>query len=152
MTKRILALSSGGGHWIEMLRLLPALDNSTVVYATVNKSYQDSLLEEQYDGFYTFSDVTRWNKFKWIITGLEILLILIRARPDIVISTGALPGYMAIRLAKYYGAKTIWVDSIANAHELSSSGKHVAKYADLYLTQWEHLAKPEGPHFKGAVL
>jgi len=150
--KKILALSSGGGHWIELLRLAPAFENSTVVYATVDKAYLDSLADKQYAGFYDFADVTRWNKLKWLLTGLQILTILIKTRPDIVISTGALPGYMALRLGKYFRAKTIWIDSIANAHELSASGKHVARYADLYLTQWEHLASPNGPSFKGAVL
>ena len=86
------------------------------------------------------------------MTALQIFFLVLRVRPDIVISTGALPGYMAIRLGKLFGARTIWVDSIANAHELSASGKHVGKFADLYLTQWEHLARDKGPLFKGAVL
>lgn len=152
MNKKILAISSGGGHWIEMLRLSPAFEGAVVTYATVDKSYLDFLKGINYSAFYTFSDVTRWNKLKWILTALQIFILLLRIRPDIVISTGALPGYMALRLSKLLGSKTIWVDSIANAHELSASGKHSARYADLYLTQWEHLAKTDGPKYKGAVL
>lgn len=150
--KKVLAISSGGGHWIELLRLSPALANTEVSYATVEKSYLTMLDEIEYSAFYTFTDVTRWNKLKWMLTALQIVFLLGRVRPDFVISTGALPGYMALRLGKLFGARTIWVDSIANAHELSASGKHVGKFADLYLTQWEHLARDEGPFFKGAVL
>jgi exopolysaccharide biosynthesis glucuronosyltransferase PssD len=73
-------------------------------------------------------------------------------RPDVVISTGAAPGYIAIRLGKLLGAKTVWLDSIANVEHLSMSGALVGRYADLWLTQWPHLEKEDGPRFKGAVL
>jgi hypothetical protein len=69
-----------------------------------------------------------------------------------VISTGALPGYFALRLAKLFGARTVWIDSIANAEELSMSGQKVRPYADLWLTQWAHLASAGGPEFRGSVL
>jgi hypothetical protein len=79
---------------------------------------------------------------------------MIKHRPDVVISTGAASGYFALRIGKLFGAKTIWLDSIANAEELSLSGAKVQKHADLWLTQWEHLANPQegGPEYKGAVL
>ena len=36
--KRILALSSGGGHWVQLLRLRPAFDDGCeVTFATVDK-------------------------------------------------------------------------------------------------------------------
>ena len=43
-------------------------------------------------------------------------------------------------IAKFYGARTIWVDSIANSDVLSLSGQLVKTVADLRLTQWPHLA------------
>ena len=50
------------------------------------------------------------------------------------------------------GARTIWLDSIANVEELSMSGSWIGRSADLWLTQWPHLARPEGPHYAGSVL
>jgi hypothetical protein len=73
-------------------------------------------------------------------------------RPDVVISTGAAPGFLALRLGRLLGARTIWVDSVANGEELSMSGKLAGRYADLWLTQWEHLAHEGGPQFRGNVL
>jgi len=35
---------------------------------------------------------------------------------------------------------------------LSLSGRRVGPWADLWLTQWEHLARPEGPEYRGSVL
>jgi hypothetical protein len=50
-----------------------------------------------------------------------------------------------------FGARTVWVDSIANVECMSMAGMRVKKYADLWLTQWAYLAKPEGPNYRGAV-
>ena len=147
--KRILAVSSGGGHWVELIRVTPAFNGHDVAYATVDDSYRHEAGSAR---FYTVRDVTRWNKLRWMQTFLKLAWIILREKPDIVISTGALPGYFALRLAKWYGARTIWLDSIANVEELSMSGQKIGRYADLWLTQWPHLAHPSGPLYRGTVL
>jgi hypothetical protein len=38
--KKILAVSSGGGHWVQLLRLAPAFKGHDVVYVTVNRNYR----------------------------------------------------------------------------------------------------------------
>jgi Oligosaccharide biosynthesis protein Alg14 like len=83
---------------------------------------------------------------------LRLAWILLKERPDVLISTGAAPGYVALRIAHTLRAQTIWLDSIANVAELSLSGAKVGRYADLWLTQWPHLAGPQGPHYTGSVL
>ena len=65
---------------------------------------------------------------------------------------GSGAGYFALLLGKWFGARTIWIDSMANIEDLSMSGARVGRYADLWLTQWPHLAKSEGPHYAGGVL
>lgn len=147
--KKILAVSSGGGHWVELLRLRLAFEGHDTVFVTVDEAYRSEAGSAR---FYTIRDVTRWNKLRWVQTFVKLVWILLRERPDVVVSTGALPGYFSLRLAKWFGARTIWLDSIANAQELSLSGQKVGKYADLWLTQWPHLAGKDGPLYRGAVL
>jgi UDP-N-acetylglucosamine:LPS N-acetylglucosamine transferase len=149
MAKRILAVSSGGGHWVELLRLCEAFAGHDLALATVGAANR---IDAGYARFYTLRDVTRWNKIHWPAAILGLLWVLLRERPEIVVSTGALPGYFALRLAKLFGARTIWVDSLANVDELSMSGRMIGKHADLWLTQWRHLEKSSGPQFRGAVL
>jgi UDP-N-acetylglucosamine:LPS N-acetylglucosamine transferase len=147
--KKILAVSSGGGHWVELIRLSSAFEGHVVVFATVDKAYR---CEAGSARFYTIRDVTRWNKLRWVQTFVKLAYVLLREKPDMVISTGALPGYFSLRLAKWFGVKTVWIDSIANVEELSLSGQMIGKHADLWLTQWPHLAKPGGPSYRGTVL
>jgi len=146
---KVLALSSGGGHWVQLLRLRPAFEGCDVVFATVKPEYQTDV-----DGapFRVIPDANRWNKVKLLQSALAILHVLWRERPDVVVSTGAAPGYFAIRVATMFRARTVWVDSAANIDELSLSGQQAGPHATLWLTQWPHLAKSEGPHYRGSVL
>jgi UDP-N-acetylglucosamine:LPS N-acetylglucosamine transferase len=96
-------------------------------------------------------DANRREKLKLARSAAAIAWVLLRERPDVVISTGAAPGYLALRLARLVRARTVWVDSVANVEELSLSGKLASATADLCLTQWPHLAD-ERVAYKGAVL
>ncbi len=147
--KKVLAISSGGGHWVELLRVKPAFADCEVAYVTVQRDYENDVPDRR---FYVVKDATRWNKRALVLMAARVLVIMIRERPDVVITTGAAPGYFALRFGQWFGAKTIWLDSIANVEELSMSGRIAGKYADLWLTQWEHLAVAEGLEYAGAVL
>jgi UDP-N-acetylglucosamine:LPS N-acetylglucosamine transferase len=147
--KKVLAVASGGGHWIELLRVTRGLKNVEIRYLTVQRNYEDDIKPAR---LYVVNDATRWNKIAALWQAFRVLLVMLRVRPDVVITTGAAPGYFAIRFAGWMRSKSIWLDSIANVEELSMSGQMAGRYADLSLTQWEHLASPDGAQYAGAVL
>ena len=147
--RRVLAVASGGGHWVQLLRLRPAFEGCAVTYATVQPSYAAQVPGER---FHSFTDATRWSRWDLVKMVLEVCWIVIRTRPDVIVSTGAAPGVVALRLGKLLGARTVWLDSIANVETMSMSGRKVRKFADLWLTQWPEVARKEGCVFKGAVL
>ncbi|HWO35935.1 MAG TPA: hypothetical protein VNO32_44665 [Candidatus Acidoferrum sp.] len=146
---KVLAVASSGGHWTQLLRILPALTSSEIVFVTVLQSYRSQVPENR---FYFVNDANRWNKLRLITLAIRVAWIIGKERPDVVVSTGAAPGYFALLFGRLFGARTIWIDSITNIERLSMSGSLVGRHADLWLTQWPHLARPEGPHFGGSVL
>ena len=77
---------------------------------------------------------------------------MVRFRPDVVVSTGAAPGYFTLRFGKLCGARTIWIDSMANVEQMAKAGRMAGKYADLWLTQWPGLAREAGPHYAAQVI
>lgn len=147
--RRVLAVASGGGHWVQLMRIRPALVDAEVVWVTVDDGYRD---EVQGERFHRVPDATRWDRLRLVQLILRMMWIVARERPDVVISTGAAVGYVAIRLGRLLGARTLWIDSIANAEELSMSGRKALVHADACLTQWPHLARDGGPLHCGAVL
>lgn len=159
--RKVLAIASGGGHWVQLRRLRPAWRGCAVAYVTTHPGYRAEIAADRpEDGvpaprFFTIPDANRWQKLRLVRQLAAIAWIVLRTRPHAIVTTGAAPGYFAIRLGRLVGARTIWVDSIANAEELSLSGRRAGPHVDLWLTQWEHLAAPAGgagPHFRGAVL
>lgn len=155
---RVLAISSTGGHWVQLLRMAPAWDGCEVHYATSTPDFAGRVAAmaeqrgQQQPGYHVFTDANRWQKLRLVRQILDVALILWRVRPDVIVSTGASVGYFAMRLGRLMGARTCWVDSIANAAELSMSGRMAGPYADLWLTQWPELSTADGPAFRGAVV
>lgn len=134
---------------MQLLRLRPAFEGCDVTFATVREGYRADVGGAD---FRLIRDGNRWNKLDLLRSALGIAALLLQVRPDVVITTGAAPGFFAIRFAKWLGARVIWVDSVANVDELSMSGQQAGGFSDLWLTQWPHLARVGGPQFIGSVL
>jgi UDP-N-acetylglucosamine:LPS N-acetylglucosamine transferase len=146
--QRILAVASSGGHWVQLRRLAPAFEGQDVAYLTTDAGHRSEVGAVR---FYAVKDANRWNKLGLLRCALQILWVVLRERPTVVVSTGAAPGYLAIRCARLLGARTVWIDSVANVEELSMSGRLASTTVDLCLTQWPHLAKGR-VRYMGAVL
>ena len=147
--KRILAIASSGGHWVQLRRLRPAFDGHEVIYASVRPEDASDVAPARY---HVVPDATRWDRLRFAWMVVRVAWVVLRVRPDVVISTGAAPGYVALRLAPLVRARTAWIDSIANCEELSMSGRRIGPRADLWLTQWPELAGPGGPAYAGSVV
>jgi UDP-N-acetylglucosamine:LPS N-acetylglucosamine transferase len=146
---RVLAVASGGGHWVQLLRLRPAFGGCDVTFVTVRDSYRCQVPGQ---AFIAVNDATRWNKFSLLLLAFRIFRIVAVLRPNVVVSTGAAPGYFALRFGRWFGARTLWIDSIANVEEVSLSGRRIASHVDAALTQWKHLEGTAGFRHRGAVL
>lgn len=149
-TGKILAVSSPGGHWVQLNKICNKLEEKhPIIYASPRSQYQ---LKQQERTVHNILDVSADNKFMLIPLAVQMLYLFIKERPQTIISTGAAPGVVAIFLGKYLGIKTIWVDSIANVQQLSRSGRMIKSHADVVLTQWESLSDGKTILHKGAVL
>jgi len=146
---RVLALASGGGHWVQLLRLRPAFENCNVHYATVDASAASDVAPAR---FWTFPDSNRDTKVRLALTAARVGWIILRVRPDVIVTTGAAPGYFAIRWGRMFGIRGMFIDSLANAQELSLSARLARRHADRLLTQWPSLAGRFGAEHRGSVL
>jgi UDP-N-acetylglucosamine:LPS N-acetylglucosamine transferase len=155
---RVIAVASAGGHWVQLMRLRAAWQDMDVTFVSTDPGLAAVLGRIAAETgnppppLLVVAEANRWQKLRLAKQLLQLTWIMVRKRPDAVVTTGAAPGYFSLRLAKLLGARTIWIDSIANTEELSLSGQKVGRYADLWLTQWPDLARPGGPTYIGAVL
>jgi UDP-N-acetylglucosamine:LPS N-acetylglucosamine transferase len=148
--RKVMAVASGGGHWVELRRIMPAFEGAEVVYVSTEPVADADLAPARY---YAVLNVTRRNRLGFVMTVRQILGILRRERPEVVVTTGAAPGLVALVLAKLVcRSRTIWIDTVAHSEGMTLSGRLARPVADAWLVQWPHLARPGGPEFWGAVL
>lgn len=143
--KKILAISSKGGHFVQLLRLMPLFEKHETIFVSTYDEYAIK-------NYHAVVDANLNTPFRLVRQLFSVIYLFIRYRPDIVVSTGASVGFFAIFIGSMLRKKTVWIDSIANANEMSLSGKKAKRYAELWLTQWPELEGDQGPFYKGSVL
>lgn len=146
---KVLAVASSGGHWEELIRITKAFGNEIALcYVSTSADRSSSVGNET---FYAVEDFSRSNCFKILQVFFQIAKILKKEKPDVVITTGAAPGLIAVFSAMLWRKKTIWVDSLANAECLSLSGRMASWFVSRTYTQWEGL-KSEKVFYAGNIL
>lgn len=146
---RVLAVASGGGHWDELMLLRPTLDRYDTRYATT-----DPLLARQHGiaDAAQLPDCNRHQPLTSVSCLVRAVRLVLAQRPEVVISTGAAPGFMCLLAARLVGARTLWIDSVANGEEMSMCGKLSRRLAHQCWVQWEDVAARTGAGFFGSVL
>jgi len=146
---KILAIASIGGHWKQLLRIVPpTFAGIETVYVSTHPKCATMVEGHTY---YTVSDFSRWNFYKLVPVFFQAVRIIRKEFPNTVITTGAAPGLIFLFAAKLSGKKTVWIDSVANVLHLSMSGRIASKFASKVYTQWEGLSSKK-IFFVGSVL
>jgi len=147
--QRVLAVASGGGHWKQLMRLRPVFDRYNTQYVTTI----DGLPQQAGVGnFRIIRDCSRDDPMTLLMVNLQMIAIMLRHRPRIIISTGAAPGLIAILFGRMIAARTLWIDSIANGDELSMSGRIARRLAHQTLSQWQGVAENSDVDYWGQLL
>ena len=128
--------------------LRPALEGFQVQFSSTLPGLSDPELGK----VHLVPDCNRNERLRSLAACLKILLLVARFRPHVVVTTGALPGLIALFFGKLMGARTVWIDSVANAEEMSLAGQKARRHADLWLSQWPEVARATGAKYAGSVL
>ncbi len=147
--KRLLAIASGGGHWIQLQRLRPAFKGFDVAYVSMFDNYAAMVEGHRY---YRVPDASRFDLAGFLPVLWRATRILLRERPDAIVTTGSAPMLAFLLLGRLTGARTLWIDSIANCERLSTSGRIARRIAHRVVSQWPEVAQAEGIECWGAVL
>lgn len=112
-------------------------------FFVTHKSEYSQHLERAY--FIEYKEGYIRERITWLKTIFIALRILLKERPDVVISTGG--GEIAVPfcyVAKLLGAKVILIETLTRITTKSAAGKLIYPIADLFLVQWEPLLKKYG--------
>jgi UDP-N-acetylglucosamine:LPS N-acetylglucosamine transferase len=146
---KLLALASGGGHWVQLQRLRPAFEEFETAYVSMFDSYAEQVEGSRY---YVVPDASRFELKSFMPVFAKAIAILLKERPRAIVTTGSAPMLVFILLGRLIGARTLWIDSIANSERMSTSGRMAKKLAHRVVSQWPEVAASEGVPCWGAVV
>jgi len=148
---KICLAASSGGHLTLLLKLADSWVGYEAVYVSTVAIIRDDL--SRLGKVYIVGECNREHPLRVMLVLMRCISVVLRERPDVVISTGAAAGCMMCFLGKLLGAKVIWVDSITNVERISLSGRLVRPIANLFLVQWPELAaRYRGAEYMGEVI
>lgn len=147
--KKLCLISSSGGHF-EQLKMLTKLEDKYNIYVVTEKTnYNENCDYTLFPG--------NCNKFKSAISlflnmFLSLFLIL-KEKPDVIISTGTMVAFPTILWAKLLGKKVIYIETFACVKCGTNCARFIYKHHlyDLFIYQWENLRNgyPDGVYGGG---
>lgn len=143
----ICLAGSSGGHLTQLYQLKPWWEKHDRFWVTFDKQDSRSLLKDE-QKYWCYHPTNR-NIKNLIKNTFLAIKILIKERPDIIISTGAAPAIPFFYLGKLFGSKLIYVEVYDRIDLPTLTGKIVYPITDKFILQWEEQKK----HYpKGEVL
>ena len=141
--KKILFISSTGGHLSEMMRLSPMFSKYDY-YIMTEKTKSNLYLKEKYPGkvsFLLFGTNTSFlvYPFKLLFNSFKSLFIYIKERPNVIITTGTHTAGPMCCIGKLFGSKVIYIETLANSSTKTATGRLIYHIADVFVVQWEEM-------------
>lgn len=141
--KKILLISSIGGHLTQLLQLEP-LFKEYDYHLVTEKSEITLNLKGKHPISYLVYGARNYPlryAFKFSYNIAKSFYIFLRERPDIVITTGVHTAVPMCYIAKLFGKKVVFIESFAKSSSPTLSGRMVYPIADLFIVQWESMKK-----------
>jgi len=143
----VLVVMGEGGHTKQCLRLVELMGTAGYRYSYVLVA-EDTVSESKIrvaapvyrvvrPGCVKSGGLSRLVTVPW--STLQAALLLLRVRPDAVVTAGPGVALPVCLTAKLMGATIIFVESCSRVRRLSLTGRLMRPLADLFFVQWEEL-------------
>lgn len=138
--KKVLFISSTGGHLNELMQLKPLFSKYDYHIITERDKANLSLKEEYKEKISYLPYGTRSKMFSYIFKYfylcLKTIYLYFKIRPQYIITTGTHTAGPMCYLGKVFGSKIIYIETIANVNRKTATGKLIYPIADLFIVQW----------------
>ena len=137
-----------GGHLDEMLSIIDAFEGHKIFFVATFAETTKNLVKiakvyfvrEQYNVKHRIF-IIPIELLYMIKLFFSCLIILLKEKPQVIVSTGGGSTIPLCYLGKLFGVKIIYVESIARVNQPSGTGRIIYPVADLFLVQWESMLK-----------
>lgn len=140
---KIAVVCSHGGHFTEMTYLQPSFDGTDFFYVTY-----DSPRTRQISGRkYLFPNFGR-EPYRILGSLHRMVMILLREKPDLMVSNGAEIAIPFFYIARLLGIRTLFIECYTRVNKPTFTGKAVYPLASEFLALWPEMLKRYGKKAK----
>jgi beta-1,4-N-acetylglucosaminyltransferase len=141
--KKLLLISSIGGHLTQLLQLEPLFKQYDYHLVTEKSGITKELKKKHPVSFLVYGARNYLFRylFKFSFNIIKSLFIFLKERPDVVITTGTHTAVPMCYIAKLFRKKVVYIESFAKSTSPNLAGRMVYPIADLFLVQWESMLK-----------
>lgn len=127
---------------LELKELFKKYDYHIITEKTKSTDY----LKKEYQGkvnylIYGTKDHMLTYPFKLLANCFKSLYYYFKIRPKVIITTGAHTAGPMCCIGKIFGSKIIYIESFANIHTKTITGRLIYHFADLFIVQWKSMLK-----------
>lgn len=146
---KICLACSAGGHLTELMQIKEAFEGYESFVVTFKREDTENLEGRAY----YLVDPKR-NPLKILLNFFQALRVELVEKPGVVITTGAGVVVPLCIIAKLFGSKIIYIESLARIDSKSLSGIILYSFSDLFFLQWEQMLDKWGSkaRYGGKVL
>lgn len=140
--KKVVFISSLGGHLEQLLSLKGAIKNYKSFIVTERNESTEKLTRE-YEEIFFLPYMSRKNIFFFIINFVKCffvsLNVFFKTKPDVVVTTGSACVIPMCLIGKFFGTKIIFIETFSRIGSKTITGKLCYYIADVFIIQWEEL-------------
>lgn len=151
--KKVMFISSVGGHLTQMLELKSIFDDYDYVLVTEKTDVTANLTSKYHVDYLKYG--TRKFLFPYfficIYNFFKSIYLFIKYRPKVIVTTGTHTAVVMCYLGWITRRKVIFIESFAKRTSKTLAGKIVYPIATVFIVQWESMLKlyPKAKYFGG---
>lgn len=138
---KIVFAASSGGHLEQLLMLRPLMEKYDSVLVTEKTDYSAGDMGIR---TYYMRQINRKEAMflpKLVANTWRSLVLIVKERPKVMITTGVLAVIPLALLMKLFGGKLIYIESFAKVCSKNLTGNLLYRFADQFYVQWEEMLK-----------
>lgn len=135
---KICFISSSGGHFTQLQIILKSINTEN--YFTVTE--KNKKISSNNKGIYYLKQFNRKNINFIVILVINLFIsigVLLKEKPDIIISTGAGATVPFCIMGKLLNKKIVYIESFAKKDSPTKTGKLMYRFADRFYVQWPEM-------------
>ena len=136
---KIVFAASSGGHLEQLLMLKPLMEKYDSVLVTEQTDYSAGNMGIK---TYYMHQINRKELLfipKLIANSWRSLVLIVKERPKVMITTGVLAVIPLAVMLKIFGGKLIYIESFAKVCSKNLTGNLLYHFADRFYVQWKEM-------------